>query len=88
LERLRDEAHRFAIIYHRKLRGRSQVASALTAIPGIGPQRRRLLLRHFGSVGRLKSASLDELMAVPGLSGKQAEAVCRHFHADTHNSPP
>ncbi len=88
LERLRDEAHRFAIIYHRKLRGRSQVASALTAIPGIGPQRRRLLLRHFGSVGRLKSASLDELMAVPGLSGKQAEAVCRHFHADTHNPPP
>ena len=84
LERLRDEAHRFAITYHRKLRGRRQVASALTAIPGIGPQRRRLLLRHFGSVGRLKSASLDELRAVPGLP----EAVAERLHGQFHPSFP
>jgi excinuclease ABC subunit C len=77
---LRDEAHRFAIGYHRKLRGRSQVASALTAIPGIGPQRRRLLLRHFGSVGRLKSASLGELRAVPGLPEAAARCLHEHFH--------
>jgi excinuclease ABC subunit C len=77
LERLRDEAHRFAVSYHRKLRGRSQLASALSDIPGIGPQRRTLLLRHFGSAGRLQAASLDELRAVPGLP----EAVAARLHA-------
>jgi excinuclease ABC subunit C len=84
LVRLRDEAHRFAVSYHRKLRGRSQTASALNAIPGIGPQRRRLLLRHFGSVGRLKSASLEELRAVPGLP----EAVAARLHARLHGTAP
>ncbi|MCM2265718.1 MAG: excinuclease ABC subunit UvrC [Desulfuromonadales bacterium] len=82
LERLRDEAHRFAVTYHRKLRGRDQVASALNAIPGIGPQRRKTLLRHFGSVGRLRTASLDELRAVPGLP----EAIARFLHAHFHPS--
>lgn len=67
LERLRDEAHRFAITYHRKLRGKSQVASALNDIPGIGPQRRKALLQHFGSVGRIRAATLDELRQVPGM---------------------
>jgi len=80
LERLRDEAHRFAITYHRKLRGRDQVASALTTIPGIGPQRRKALLRHFGSVGRLQTASLDELRAVPGLPEATARLLYEHFH--------
>jgi excinuclease ABC subunit C len=80
LERLRDEAHRFAITYHRKLRGRDQVASALTAIPGIGPQRRKALLRHFGSVGRLQTAGLDELRAVPGLPEATARLLHEHFH--------
>jgi len=80
LERLRDEAHRFAVTYHRKLRGKSQLASALDAIPGIGPQRRRLLLRHFGSLGRLRAAALAELEAVPGLPRPLAAAIHRHFH--------
>jgi excinuclease ABC subunit C len=86
LERLRDEAHRFAITHHRKLRGKSQVTSALNAIPGIGPQRRRLLLRHFGSVGRLKSASPDELRAVPGLPAAVAARLHAQLHAETASS--
>jgi excinuclease ABC subunit C len=88
LERLRDEAHRFAVTYHRKLRGRSQVASALTAIPGIGPQRRRTLLRHFGSVGRLRTATLEELRATPGLPGPVAEQLYRYFHRPAGNDGP
>jgi len=84
LTRLRDEAHRFAITYHRQLRGRSQLASALAAIPGIGPQRRKALLRHFGSIARLKTATLDELRAMPGLPQRVAERL----HAKLHASEP
>lgn len=80
LERLRDEAHRFAVTYHRKLRGRSQLATVLADVPGIGPQRRKLLLRHFGSVGRLRTATLDELQAVPGLPAAAARLLHEHFH--------
>lgn len=80
LERLRDEAHRFAVTYHRKLRSRKQLASELTAIPGIGPQRRNALLRHFGGIGRLKAASLAELLAVPGLPTATARLLYEHFH--------
>lgn len=80
LERLRDEAHRFAVTYHRKLRGRSQVDSALTAIPGLGPQRRKALLRHFGSVSKVRAASLDELRAVPGMPEAVARILFEHFH--------
>lgn len=81
LERLRDEAHRFAVTYHRKLRSKTQVASALNDIPGIGPQRRKLLLRHFGSVSRIRTATLDELRKTPGLPGAVAEQLYRYFHA-------
>ena len=84
LTRLRDEAHRFAIDYHRQLRGRTQLASELTAIPGIGPQRRRALLRHFGSSARLKSATLDELRAMPGLP----QGVAERLHAQLHAGEP
>jgi len=82
LERLRDEAHRFAVTYHRKLRGKSQVASVLDTLPGIGPQRRKLLLKHFGSLSRLRAASLDELRTVPGLPPRLAAEVYRHFHPE------
>jgi len=58
LERLRDEAHRFAINYHRKLRSSNQLASSLTDIPGVGPQRRRLLFRQFGSFSGVRTATL------------------------------
>lgn len=71
--RVRDEAHRFAIAYHRKLR--DKLTSDLDRIAGIGPTRRRALLRHFGSLTRVKAAGLDELRAVPGLGEAVAERV-------------
>lgn len=79
LERLRDEAHRFAITHHRKVRGKRSLTSRLSEIPGIGPGRQRLLLKHFGSVKQIRSASLEELQAVPGLPQSVAEGVFNHF---------
>ena len=75
LAALRDEAHRFAISYHRKLRGKEGLASGVDAVPGIGPKRRSLLLKHFGSLQCLKSASIEEILAVQGMSRSVAEAV-------------
>ena len=75
LQRVRDEAHRFAITYHRKLRHRERLRSVLDAIPGVGPTRRRVLLRHFGSVRRICAASVDELAQVPGISAALAAHI-------------
>jgi excinuclease ABC subunit C len=75
LQRVRDEAHRFAITYHRAKRSKSMTRSALEAIPGLGPARRTALLRHFGSVKRLRTASVDEVAAVPGFGRRTAELV-------------
>ena len=75
LQRVRDEAHRFANTYHRAVRGRARLRSLLDAIDGIGPGRRRALLRHFGSVRRVQAASRDDLMAVPGVSGQLADRI-------------
>jgi excinuclease ABC subunit C len=75
LERLRDEAHRFAITHHRKLRGKAALHSALEDIAGVGPARRQMLLKYFGSLRRVREASLDELLAVPGLPESVARAV-------------
>jgi len=80
LERLRDEAHRFAITYHRKLRGKGQLSSVLGDIPGVGPKRQRALLKHFGSLKKVKEADLESLMAMPGLPRPLAEAIHRVFH--------
>ena len=66
LQRVRDEAHRFAITYHRQRRSAGMTVSALDAVPGLGPARRAALLKHFGSVRKLKAASADEIAAVPG----------------------
>jgi len=74
-QRLRDEAHRFAITYHRSLRSREKLASPLDAIEGIGPARKRLLLNKFGSLKGIKGASVDELTRVRGISLKLAEAI-------------
>ena len=82
LAAIRDEAHRFAIGYHRKLRGKEGIASALEAVPGVGPKRRTLLLRHFGSLQRLKAAALDEILAVPGINRTIAAAVYGGLHSD------
>ena len=73
--RARDEAHRFAITYHRKLREKRAVHSELDDIPGIGEVRKKALLRHFGSVEKIKCATVEELTGVRGMSKKAAEAV-------------
>ncbi len=79
LERLRDEAHRFAITYHRKLRGKASLHSTLEDVPGVGPSRRKTLLKHFGSLRKVREASLEELRAVPGFSEALALAVFAFF---------
>ncbi|MQF69480.1 excinuclease ABC subunit UvrC [SAR202 cluster bacterium AD-804-J14_MRT_500m] len=68
LQRVRDEAHRFAITFHRNLRSKSSVASAIDLITGIGPKKKRMLMRRFGSVRKIKEATLDEITAVPGMT--------------------
>jgi excinuclease ABC subunit C len=80
LQRLRDEAHRFALAYHRKLRGKGQVKSELESIPGIGEKRRKALLKSFGSLKNVKQASLEELIAAPGMTKAAAKAVYRYLH--------
>ena len=75
LQQIRDEAHRFAVTYHRLKRGKRMTRSALDGIPGLGPGRRKQLLKHFGSVKQVRQASLEELYAVPSLPKKVAEAV-------------
>jgi excinuclease ABC subunit C len=75
LQRARDEAHRFANAYHRKLRDRARLRSPLDDVPGIGPRRRRELLRHFGSLRRLRAATMEELLAVPGISTEMANRI-------------
>ncbi len=75
VQRIRDEAHRFAITAHREKRGKASVASELDAIPGIGPARRKALLKHFGSLEAIRQASVEELAAVPGMTRAAAQAV-------------
>jgi excinuclease ABC subunit C len=75
LQRVRDEAHRFAITYHRKKRSTALTASELDAVPGLGPARRATLLRHFGSVRRISGATVAEIAALPGLGPALATAV-------------
>ena len=68
MQRIRDEAHRFAITYHRNLRSKSSLKSPLDLVTGIGPKRKRMLMRRFGTVTGIKQASLDDIAAVPGLT--------------------
>jgi excinuclease ABC subunit C len=80
LQRVRDEAHRFAITHHRTRRDREMTSSILDELPGVGPARKRALLTHFGSPDAILAASREELEAVPGLSGKLAGRVYRELH--------
>lgn len=80
IQRIRDEAHRFAITHHRGLRTKRSVASRLEEIPGIGATRRRALLTHFSNLDALGSATLEELLDVPGMNRPAAEAVYAFFH--------
>jgi excinuclease ABC subunit C len=75
LQRIRDEAHRFALTYQKKLRKKRVISSSLDAIPGIGPKRAEALLRHFGSVAAIKRAEVGDIAAVPGVGEKKAQAV-------------
>jgi excinuclease ABC subunit C len=79
LQRIRDEAHRFGLAYNRKRRTQRTITSELLNIPGVGPQRRRLLLERFGSLAGVKSASISELATVPGFSTRLAERVLEHL---------
>jgi len=77
--RIRDEAHRFAITYNRELRRRARLRSVLDDIEGIGPVRRRALLRHFGSLKRIREAAVDEIAEVKGLNRELAAEIRRHL---------
>ena len=81
IQRIRDEAHRFAITYHRKLRGKRNLVSVLDHIVGIGPKRRQALWNHFGSIAKIKAAGVEELAQAPGMNKPAAEAVYNFFAA-------
>lgn len=80
ITRIQDEAHRFAIEYHRSLRSKAQVKSVLDDIPGVGPARRKALMRHFKSLEEIRKASMEELLELPEMNAKSAEAVMEFFH--------
>lgn len=80
VQRIRDEAHRFAVSYHRRLRSQRQVATRLEQVPGIGPVRRTNLLKHFGSFKKIQQASVDELARVPGMTRTAAETLHQFLH--------
>jgi excinuclease ABC subunit C len=82
LQRLRDESHRFAISFHRELRGKRMTASAIDGIPGLGETRKKRLLKELGSVKKVREASLDDLKALPWLPDKVAEATYEQLHPD------
>ena len=81
VQRVRDEAHRFALSFHRTLRSKKNLRSVLEDIPGIGKVRRLALLKTLGGLEGIKRASLEELTAVPGMNKKAAQAVYEHFRS-------
>jgi excinuclease ABC subunit C len=82
LRKLRDEAHRFALSYHRKLRDKRMTGSALEEVPGVGPRRRRLLLRTFGSLDGIRRATVEELASVPTMTRTLAEQVALYLREE------
>ncbi len=87
LQRIRDEAHRFAITHHRSRRSRSMVESALDDVPGLGEVRRKALLSRFGSLKRLRAATVDQIAEVPGIGRQTAEAVAAALHTEQSPEP-
>src|SRR5262249_42356855 len=83
LQRIRDEAHRFAITYHRQLRGKRMTKSAIDDVPGLGPARRKRLLKELGGMTNVRAAELDTLKALPWLPDAVAEALHHQLHAPT-----
>ncbi|BBY83972.1 UvrABC system protein C [Mycolicibacterium pulveris] len=88
LQRVRDEAHRFAITYHRSKRSKRMTASALDSIRGLGEHRRKALVTHFGSVARIREASIEEITAVPGIGVATARAVLEALGVGTESGTP
>jgi len=89
LQRVRDEAHRSAVTFHRQRRSKSMVESSVDGIPGLGQTRRKALLRHFGSLKRLRAARVEEVMTVPGIGRRTAEAIVAGLAtADVTAEPP
>ena len=82
ITRIQDEAHRFAITYHRSLRAKDQVRSVLDEIPGIGPSRRKALMMAFDSIDDIRQASVESLSRVDGIPVKEAEIIYSFFHGD------
>jgi len=87
LQKIRDEAHRFAITYHKKLRTRRTIQSVLDAIPGVGPTIRTSLLKALGSARRVRESSVAELAAVPKVTPKLAQRIYEHFHPPAPEEP-
>jgi excinuclease ABC subunit C len=83
LQRVRDEAHRFAITHHKKLRTRQTLFSALDGIPGVGGARKRALLRAFGSIKRIEEATLEELLKVPYMNEKTAREILQSLRSSS-----
>ncbi len=79
VQRIRDEAHRFAITYHRNVRGKRALHSVFDDVPGIGPARKKALLKRFGSVRRIREASLEEVAETPGVGRAAAERLKKHL---------
>ena len=82
ITRLQDEAHRFAITYHKQLRGKEQVHSILDDIKGVGPARRKALMQHFKEISKIKDATVEELSSVDGVTPQVAEEIYRFFHEE------
>ncbi|MFG1777450.1 excinuclease ABC subunit UvrC [Micromonospora sp. NPDC049048] len=88
LQRVRDEAHRFAITFHRQRRSKRMTESALDRVPGLGEVRRKALLRHFGSLKRLSAATVEEITEVPGVGRRTAEAILASLHGSDNAGSP
>jgi excinuclease ABC subunit C len=81
LQRIRDEAHRFAITFHRQKRGKAMTVSALDGVPGLGDSKRKALVAHFGSLKKIKAASVEELTSAKGIGPALARIVAQHLGA-------
>ena len=86
ITRIQDEAHRFAIEYHRSIRSKSQVHSLLDEIPGVGPERRKALMRKFTSIEEVKNATKEELSALPEIPEHVAEQIVQFFEKQKNKS--
>ncbi len=75
VQRIRDEAHRFAVTYQRNLRSKTMTQSRLEEMPGVGMKRRQALLKHFGSIDAIRNASIDEIAATPGMTRQVAKRI-------------